>query len=211
MTNPQQLETLEGRKFLSATTQIDGDTLRVTGGDSADYVSVKQQGRDVTVTTYSRDGGLERSTFDRFDFELFSADTKGGHDRVYIDGLIAPDGGSVLTGDGHDKVVFSNTNISDDFTIDTGHGRDSVVLVNARFQGLNVNTGSGRDFVFAHGNTATEYGTIKLGSGNDVLVASGNTVFGFTTLLGEGGRDLLIARGNTTGTGVNVDGFEWVI
>ncbi len=208
----KSFESLENRKLLSAVvSQIDGETLRVTGTDSADYVTVSQEGRDVTVTTFSYGSGFDRSTFDRFDFEKFSADTKGGNDYVRVDGVIAPDGGSVLTGDGHDKVVFSNTNVSDDFTIDTGRGRDTVVMVNAKFQGLNVNTGAGRDFVFAQGSTATEYGTIKLGSGNDVLVATGNTSFGFATVQGGRGFDVMYARGNATPSGFNVEGIEWTL
>ncbi|MEM9789933.1 MAG: hypothetical protein AAF842_05950 [Planctomycetota bacterium] len=210
MNHFNSLETLENRKLLSAVTQIDGETLRVTGTERSDYVTVHQDGRDVTVTTFTWGLGFDRLVFDRFDFEKFSAETHGGSDVVRVNGLIAPDGGSVLTGRGHDKVVFSNTNISDDFTIDMGKGRDTLLMVDAKFQGLNVNMGSGSDSVFAYGSTATEYGTVLLGSGNDLLVAIDNTVFGFTTVKGESGFDVLVARGNEL-AGTNVETMEWVI
>ena len=212
MSTPKHhVETLDSRRLLSAVTAnvVDG-TLFVTGTESGDVIDISRRWDGSTrVAAYTVGGGFTYKVFKQHGFSSIAIDAKGGSDVVNVDGVVAPTGGSVLTGDGNDYLRIDDANINGDLFVDSGEHADTVVVEDSQIEGLSLRGGNGNDRVSFDNNVILDYATLDLGNGHDVLVARGNVAYGFTTFYDGNGCDVVYSRGNRWAGGADDGDFEW--
>jgi len=172
--------------FLPAKSNLIGNTLVVSGSNTADNIHVLRQGRHLLVLGA---GTAQRYTLSQV--AAISVDARGGNDRVFIDSRLTIDA-TIFGGAGKDTLFGGGGND----LIDGGSGNDHIfgMAGNDRLIG-----GDGNDYLFGgRGND-----TLQGGSGNDWLYGE----LGDDNLDGEVGDDWLFGGPGTDlftdGTGRN--------
>lgn len=165
------IQSLEGRRLLSAA--LSGGVLTVTGTATNDaiVVSLSSDGTTLTVKETSnksrfRKGTTTTDTFTASDVTSIVVNAGAGNDTVSINGNRKTDltiGATINGDDGNDRL--SGTNNAD-----------------------SINGGAGDDDLFGNGGADLLYG----GDGDDLLVGGA----GIDTLNGDAGDDLLKSAGD---------------
>ena len=178
------LETLEGRRFLSASLNTTTGLLTVTGTDNADHIVTTKNSTSkllVTQSTFTPATGTTKATW---------TTTHAAFDASKVKSILVNAGG------GNDVVDLSGTwfrPLSIPTTINGGAGNDWLTGGNGADS---IAGGAGNDRIFGLRGNDTLHGN----DGNDLLVGG----LGADKLYGDAGNDRLDARdGSGTDT---VDG-----
>lgn len=204
------LQALEVRQLLAGNvvTSVTGGTLKITGDNSANELTVEQTsaGLQVQALNGTRLNGILNGVLTVSNPTQMNIDLLGGNDRLSMADFLGG-GVSVKLGNGNDQLNLLGITNDGAMVIDLGSGNDGLaanlggpVSADPNVCGGNFTllAGAGNDRLIIQSLNALANLTIDAGAGQDVVFLGSGSTNGITTIALGAGDDIMAIQDRTS-------------